>query len=226
MHSELDDLDEIKVIIQKWLYNMSEDELFEFSEKVLPPWEQMKLPWIYTNPDKFRALLAKCKNEISHAGDNDGDVIELAKSYIYLSKDIDETIPILARFFSKKYGQNGMRKHMEAIGFKVGKNGDFIIGKEINERKNMIFGMFAMISKAEFSNLESDIDTWLNHYYEMKDIVVYDNLSDRNVKLMEKALENRKEIETVLRSLAILVGANHPDTYKSILREWGYQFSL
>ena len=182
---------------------------------------QFTLLWITpaqhkTNVTDFAATLTQRKS-------TGGGRKEITKNLADLDKSIDQGIISIKNFLTYKYTKNNAPSYYPQFGIvRQGKN--FVLPRDRNSRKDALPLIVAAIAVHGFTDAKYDAAFWqaTTETYETLlgqatnvDGAVSQKVSDKN--------QLRKTIVKTHNALIKLLQANYPDTYKSVIREWGFQ---
>ena len=148
---------------------------------------------------------------------------EITKNLADLDDSIDQGIISIKSFLAYKYTKNNAPSYYPQFGIvRQGKN--FVLPRERNRRKDALTLIVAAVATHVFTDAKYDAAFWqaTKQTYETLlgqatnvDGAVSQKVSDKN--------ELRKTIVKTHNALIRLLQANYPDTYKSVIREWGFQ---
>ena len=148
---------------------------------------------------------------------------EITKNLADLDDSIDQGIISIKSFLAYKYTKNNAPSYYPQFGIvRQGKN--FVLPRERNRRKDALTLIVAAVATHGFTDAKYDAAFWqaTKQTYETLlgqatnvDGAVSQKVSDKN--------ELRKTIVKTHNALIRLLQANYPDTYKSVIREWGFQ---
>jgi hypothetical protein len=105
----------------------------------------------------------------------------------------------------------------------VQENKTYILPRDNDKRKKALVLMKDAIATDGFGSEEFGTIFWKNSITAFNDALK--NTTDTAKKVSNKVSakdNNRGKIHKVLIALTKLIEANYPDTYKQVLREWGF----
>lgn len=135
---------------------------------------------------------------------------------------IDNAVAEVKIYIRKKWKDAAEANYHRYGIVKEGKN--YRLPKDRDERKNALPLMIAAIEEDGFKNEEYGMDFWnatLANYTAALDAA---NATDGTVSnAAGNKNEAKKGVKKVLKALRLSVEANYPDTYKEVVRQWGWQ---
>ena len=182
---------------------------------------QITLMWITpaqhkTNVDDYRSTLT----ERLSAG---GGRKEVTTKLDTLDESIDDAITAVKGYLVYKYEKANAPSYYPQFGIvKVGSN--FIIPRDRNRRASALPLTLAAITAHGFTDEKYGTAYWQATMASYNTLLAQASTVDGTVsgKVSTKN-ELRKTIQKTHNALINVLKANYPDTYKSVMREWGFQ---
>jgi len=152
-----------------------------------------------------------------------GGRMEVTQKFGDLDDKIEEGIRRIKNFLVYKYQKALAQSYFPQFGI-VHKGNSYFLPKDRDTRKDALPLIIEAIGVHGFTDAEYGLTFWqaanvtyktLSGQASSIDGAVSEKVSDKN--------ELRKTIVKTHNALIKLLQANYPDTYKSVIREWGFQ---
>jgi hypothetical protein len=135
---------------------------------------------------------------------------------------IDDAVKEVRVYIQKKYKKANATAQFSRFGI-VKENKTYILPRDNDKRKKSLVLMKDAIATDGFGTEEFGTTFWKNITNAFNEALK--NTIDTTKKVSNKVSTkdtNRAKIHKALIALTKLIEANYPDTYKQILREWGF----
>jgi len=182
---------------------------------------QFTLLWI-TQP-QYEEVVTKYNDTLNLRKSTGGGRKEITKKLSVYDKDIDEAIAGIKGYLVYKYEKKNAPSYYPQFG--IGHVGSlYILPRDRNKRKDAFPLILDAVVKHGFGDEKYGTGFWqttAENYVALMDQAskvdgtVSNKVSSKN--------ELRKTIVKTHNALIYLLRANYPDTYKSVIREWGFQ---
>jgi len=182
--------------------------------------EDFVLRWITVT--EFEAIVASFGETLGDRISTAGGRQALTKKLVNLNSDIDTGIMLIKNFLVFKYKKDAVSYYSQFGIEKAGRN--YVLPRDRNRRKEALKLVVPAIEANGFTDDKYDAAWWqaaISSFNELSgsastvDGTVSQKVSDKN--------ELRKTIVKTLNALIKLLQANFPDTYKAVMRDWGFQ---
>ena len=147
----------------------------------------------------------------------------LTQDFETIDKEIDDHIGFIKNDLMEKYGKAEAPAYYPQFGI-VHKGSVYIIPKDHNQRNEALQMLKAALVTHGIENNKYGSTFWNPVCERFATLMLKASETDSNVSLM---VGNKKQMKAALKkalnSLIFIIKANYPETYKNILREWGFQ---
>jgi hypothetical protein len=198
-------------------------ELREIAQKIINAWQKsnLKLDWI--NLIDFEKIVTDYSNELDlrlNAGAGRKPVTSQLKD---LDKEIDKFIPNVKNYIVDKYGREKATDYYNEFGIeKI--NNIFCLPKDRTQRKTALNRLLVAITKHQLDTQRYGLAYWQDVSTRFNNLLNQANESDSTLSAKVNSKNQLKtQVSEILQSLVYLIKANHPKTWRSVLREWGFQ---
>jgi hypothetical protein len=183
------------------------------------PW--LTLQWL--NSTEFSTKTASYYDTLGTRIKKGGARPQLTKALQVVEKKIDEGILNVKNYILEKYKKENAKSYYASFGI-VQKGNGFSLPKDQDGRSKGLELLVDAIAENGFGDkqygtqfwkaVQTEYDTLLAEA-SATDGTISTNVGDKNVL--------KKEIKKVLNSIIAVIRGNFPDTYKTELRNWGFQ---
>jgi hypothetical protein len=147
---------------------------------------------------------------------------QLTKALKLINAKIDDSVAYVKGYILDKYKKESAESYYAAFGF-VYKNNTYALPKDQNSRSNALDLMKTAIATNGFGSKEYGTAFWTAIKTEFDDLLNQAKNTDTNVTAKVGDKKTLKvTITKTLNALIAVIKANHPDTYKTELRTWGF----
>jgi len=169
-----------------------------------------------TNVNQFASILGE---RISTGGGRKEITLKTAD----LDADIDNGITSIKNFLVYKYQKSNAQSYYPQFGIeRVGKN--FVLPRDRNKRLATFPLIIAAIATHGYTDIKYNAAYWVAAQASYTSLMEQAANVDSTVSIKVSAKnELRKTIVKTHNALINALRANYPDTYKSVIREWGFQ---
>lgn len=135
---------------------------------------------------------------------------------------IDEGVTEMKTYIEKKYKKKNAQPHFVRFGItKQGTTYKMVVDQD--ERAKALELMIDAVADDGFGSEEYGTAFWKDIQTKFNDAVAAAKGTDKSVSgSVSIKKESRKQAEKVMKSLRLVIEGNFPDTYKSVLRQWGF----
>jgi hypothetical protein len=140
-----------------------------------------------------------------------------------LDKTIDNSLSYVKGYITDKYKKESAKSYYAAFGFEHKKD-KYIFPIDQNNRLSALELMIEAIAANDFTDKEYGTAFWTPIHKEYKKLVSTATTTDGDISIKvgdKNAL--KKELKKGLNAIVNALKANYPDTYKTELRNWGFQ---
>jgi len=178
---------------------------------------------IWITPAQHKTNVTDFATSLNLRKSTGGGRAEITQKLNNLDDKMDEGISRIKNFLVYKYQKALAQSYFPQFGI-VHKGKSYILPKDRDIRKDALPLIIEAIGVHGFTDAEYGLAFWqaANETYKTLlgqasnvDGTVSEKVSDKNVL--------RKSIVKTHNALINLLRANYPDTYKSVIREWGFQ---
>ncbi len=191
---------------------------------VAPKWKENPLiTMIWTNADQYQTNVNMFSATLTERQGTGGTRKEITGKLGMFDSKIDEGIAAIKGYLVYKYEKNNAPGYYPQFGIeRVGKI--FIVPRDRNKRAAALPLILAAVTTHGFTDEKYGTSYWqeiAGNYTELLtqayavDGTVAKKVGDKN--------ELRKTIVKTNNALINIIKGNYPDTYKNVLREWGFQ---
>jgi hypothetical protein len=201
----------------------SEIDLMQAAKSVSETWLASPLTLIYKTPQEFSADSAMYEEQITAALQAKGNRSPLANNLQNMDKQIDKDLSFLKNYLDEAYGKANAPAHYPAFGItKSGKR--YVLPTDRDNRSKALDILTEALVESPFKEKTYGLNHWSNIRNSYKSFVAQNIAIAQSLSSSVGAKkELKKEIKKVLNSLVLIIKGNYPETYKTVLREWGFQ---
>lgn len=202
----------------------AEADLLDVAKEVNAEWiahPQLKLTWI--TQEEYSEIVSKFSDILLERREVGGVRHPVTIKLENLDNEIDTNIQHIKNYLAEKFGKKTAASYYKRFGIvKIGKVYKLPIDRD--ERKTALELLVKSIPAFGFQDKIFGINYWTNIFSTYKQLMEEAGSIDSKVSDDVSAKNLLKEkIRKTLNSLIFLIKANYPDTYKSVLRTWGFQ---
>lgn len=187
-------------------------------------WAQNKwltLKWITT--EEFGANAEKYTELLTAKTEQGSDRPQITGKLNVLDKQINTSLQHIKGYLADKYGRNAAPDYYAAFGI-VRKGKIFVMPKDRNRRKDALGQMMRGIAQEGFNEKAHGKDFW----QEIKDSFDkhLNEATQTDGGVSEKTGNKntiKQDLRRALNSIILSIKANYPYTWKTELRNWGFQ---
>jgi hypothetical protein len=202
----------------------SQFDVLNLAENAAEKWEQTpQITLLWTNAGEFKKLVSEYKNflqERVEVGSGRSSQTQTLKNFdSQINKAVEEIkIAIMAKF-----GKDNGKAYYAEFGI-VKQSRHFTIPTDRNQRVSSLLLLSKAINnhKLQVINFDNTFFETIANDYTMALQATQKTDSSISVSVGNKN-DLRKQIETILTTLHIVIKANYPNTYEGELRGWGFQ---
>jgi hypothetical protein len=183
-------------------------------------------PWLtllYTNSEKFAQDVASFRQILSSRQQVGANRPQITKALEILDKKIDDALAYVKGYIIDKYKKEAAPSYYPQFGI-VHKTNKYVFPSDQNSRSAALDLMISGINENGFNDKEFGAAFWLDIKEKYNILLIKATSTDGTVseKVGDKnALKSK--IKKVLNSLILNIKSNYPETYKTELRNWGFQ---
>ena len=178
---------------------------------------------IWTDVDKYKASIDAYSTTLTERQGTGGTRKEVTAKLAQLDTDIDKAVATLKSYLVYKYEKDKAPSYYPQFGIeRVGKL--FIVPRDRNKRVAALKQIQAAVITHGFGNEKYGTAYWQQTADSYNALLTQATTVDGTVaKKVGDKNELRKTIVKTHNALINVLKGNYPDTYKSVLREWGFQ---
>jgi hypothetical protein len=182
-------------------------------------------PWLtlqWTTSANFSSITTRYMASLDTRIKKGSSRPQVTKGLKILEKKMDEALPNIKSYLYEKY-QKSAKNYYPAFGI-IHKGTIFILPKDQDGRSKALELLVDAIDENGFGDKQYGSKFWkaIQTEYDQlladaaaTDSTISSNVGDKNVL--------KKEVKKVLNSIIAVIRGNYPDTYKTELRNWGFQ---
>ncbi len=181
----------------------------------------LKLVW--TNADEFETIVNSYLDTLAERQSTGGGRKEVTAKLATLDMEIDKGISAIKGYLVYKYNKTNAPSYYPQFG--IVKNGNnFIVPRDRDKRAAVLPLILDAITAHGFTGEKYGTAFWQATKTSYDALLTQASAVDGSVaKKVGDKNELHKTIVKTHNALISLIKANYPDTYKSVLREWGFQ---
>jgi hypothetical protein len=148
---------------------------------------------------------------------------QLTKALQVVEKTIDEGIQNVKNYIVEKYKKDNAKSYYPSFGI-VQKGSSFSLPKDQDGRSKALELLVEAIAENGFGDKQYGPAFWKTVQTEYDTLLETASATDSAIssKVGDKNML-KKEIKKALNSIIAVIRGNYPDTYKTELRNWGFQ---
>lgn len=148
---------------------------------------------------------------------------QLTKGLKVLEKKTDDSLTYVKGYILEKYKRENAKSYYRAFGIEL-LNKTYAFPKDQNARLNALDLMVNAIADNGFADKDYGTIFWTNLKTDYENLLTLANEKDSLVseKVSIKRML-RKDLEKTLNAIIYILKGHYPDTFKSELRNWGFQ---
>ena len=194
------------------------------AEKVAEKWAaspNITLEWITS--DEFGSQTSIFTTKFNAKASAKGGRKVTTKEFRLLDNKIDSNLFRIKDGLKEKYGPDLFESHYGQFGIvKVGHN--YILPRDRASRYNSLKLILEGLESNGLSNMEYGLHFWQTIYTQYGQYLNSTIATDGNVSSYVKDKNQAKKIvKKTLNCLIKVIKGKYPDTWKHVLREWGFQ---
>ena len=182
---------------------------------------QLTLLWI--TPAQHETNVTSYNASLLERNSTGGGRGEISKKLSALDREIDLGISAIKGYLVYKYEKNQAPSYYPQFGIAY-KGKTFLLPRDRNKRNDALPLIVAAIAKHGFGNEKYGTAFWQATAADYATLLGQASEVDGTVAVKVSAKnELRKTLVKTHNALINLLKANYPDTWKSVIREWGFQ---
>jgi hypothetical protein len=183
--------------------------------------QELTLAWI--SQAEFKTCVNDFSSSLSTKNEKGGQRSPVTQKLKLVDKTINSSIKHVKGYLSEKYGEEEAKAYYPKFGIEHSKRGYNLP----NERLNRMQALKMVVPALKEEGLE---DKKFGTQFWEPIVAMYTQYVDNTIDMdgsIAKHVGNKEhckqQIRLALNSIIFLLRANYPGTYKSMLREWGFQ---
>jgi hypothetical protein len=208
---------------RRGLVPLNDLDLRDVAMRVSAAWKSSAFTLAYATPDAFEQNVVDYAVVIDERMNLDASRRPLTGELADLDDAINTHLSNVKAYIAEQFGKERANDYYPEFGIvKVGKTYQFPIDR--NERITSIERLVTALTKYGLSNQRYGVNFWKDLQARYVQLIYQAGTTDsqRSARVKDKN-ELKRDIKQVLQSLVLLVQANYPDTWRSVLRQWGFQ---
>jgi hypothetical protein len=208
---------------RRGLVPLNDLDLRDVAMRVSAAWKSSSFTLAYATPDAFEQNVVDYAVVIDERMNLDASRRPLTGELADLDDAINTHLSNVKAYIAEQFGKERASDYYPEFGIvKVGKTYQFPIDR--NERITSLERLVTALTKYGLSNQRYGVNFWKDLQARYVQLIYQAGTTDsqRSARVKDKN-ELKREIKQVLQSLVLLVQANYPDTWRSVLRQWGFQ---
>ena len=202
----------------------ADDELAIVAEKVSDKWKvspNISLLWI--TQDEYSGHVTTFTTNLEGKATAKGGRKVTTKEFKLLDKEIDANAFHIKGGLKEKYGPDLFEAHFAQFGIvKVGHS--YLYPRDRASRRNALKLTLGALEVNGMASMEFGLNYWQAIYTKYGAYLDNTITTDGNVSGFVKDKNQAKAIiKKSLNCLILVLRGNYPDTWKQVLREWGFQ---
>ncbi len=202
---------------------MADLDLRDVAMKVSAAWKSSPLTLQYTTPDAFEQTVVDFAVMLDERMNLEASRRPLTGELADLDRELNSHVSNVKAYIAEQFGKARAADYYPEFGIiKVGKTYQLPIDR--NERASSLERLVTALTKYGMVNQRFGIAYWKEAQARFVQLVYQAGTTDsqRSARVKDKN-ELKRDIKQTLQSLVLSIQANYPDTYRSVLRQWGFQ---
>lgn len=198
-------------------------DLRDVAMKVSAAWKSTALTLAYTTPDAFEQTVVDFAVMIDERMNLDASRRPLTGELTEMDAAINNHLSNVKAYIAEQFGKDRAQDYYPEFGIlKIGKTYQLPIDR--NERLTSLERLVSALTKYSLVNQRYGVNFWKEVQARYSQLLYQAGSTDsrRSARVKDKN-ELKRDLKKTLQSLVLLVQANYPDTWKSVLRQWGFQ---
>lgn len=198
--------------------------LKDLSADVLNTWKQKpEITLLWTNPAELEATTNAFTTSLGQRQSTGGGRASVTKELKTLDKTINVSTAYLKNYLKDKYDKDSSTSYFPQFGI-VQEGKVYVYPSDRNKRlASLQLTVKALVANGLHDN-KYGLAYWQDILTRYEAGLKLSVTTDSNVaSLVSAKNEARKQIQKTLNALIHIIKGNYPDTFKSVLREWGFQ---
>jgi hypothetical protein len=181
------------------------------------------LTLLWLTPTEFATNAASFADTLTKRNQTGLARPQITQSLKLLDQKIDGGLSYVKGYITDKHKKEAAKSYYASFGM-VHKNDKYSIPKDQNSRLEALGLMIGALTANGFSDKEFGTAFWKSIQDEYKTLLGSANDTDSTVssKVGDKNML-KKDLKKGLNAIVKAIQANYPDTYKTELRNWGFQ---
>jgi hypothetical protein len=198
--------------------------LSNVAQSVSAAWNKnswLTLQWL--TPAQFATTSSGYASMLTSRNQTGSTRPQITQSLKALDKKIDGSLSYVKGYVTDKYKKEAAQSYYAAFGI-VFKNKNYVIPSDQNTRLEALSLMIEGIVANDFSKKEYGVAFWTAIRDEYKTLL--NSATDTDGKVSNKVGDKnamKKELKKGLNAIVKVLQANYPNSYKTELRNWGFQ---
>ncbi|MCA0347651.1 MAG: hypothetical protein LCH35_00130 [Bacteroidetes bacterium] len=202
----------------------SDIDFGEVAKNVVTKWgDNNWLTLLWLNRDAMLEDVSAYNNILAARQQVGSSRPEITKKINIMDDLIDDHISYIKGYIVDKYKKENAPSYFPQFGI-VHKKNKYIIPTDQNNRLSALDLMITAITAHDFQDKEYGLAFWTEIRNKYALLLTDANATDGQVSVKvgdKNVLKDR--IKKALNAIIFVIRANYPDTYKSVLRDWGFQ---
>lgn len=202
---------------------MADLDLRDVAMKVSAAWKSSPLTLAYTTPDAFEQNVVDFAVLLDERMNLEASRRPLTGELADLDHELNSHVSNVKAYIAEQFGKPRSVDYYPEFGIvKVGKTYQLPIDR--NERVAALERLVTALTKYSLNTQRYGVEYWKEAQARYTQLLYQAGTTDsqRSARVKDKN-ELKRDIKQVLQSLVLLVQANYPDTWRSVLRQWGFQ---
>jgi len=211
-----------KKVITK-LLPTSDLDLYVVAKSACAKWKETpEIKLIWKDVEEFEAEVDNFALSLESKKNTGASRTPLSKKISMLNKTIDHLLIHIKDSLKDKYGKESYQAYFPEFGIVYNTN-SFRLPRDTQERKQALNMLVSALTRHQLDGRNSQLSVWqaLKDEFEQ-----YVSETSQNVSNSSKFTGDKKMIRPAIKksldSLALLIRANYPENYDSVLRMWGF----
>jgi hypothetical protein len=177
----------------------------------------------WTTPADFAATVNRFKTSLGERLTTGGGRAAVTNEMKSLDVTINKNLDYIKGYLKDKYGKENYTSYFPQFGITVRGN-NYIFPNDRDKRLAALKLTIEALTANGLQDMKYGLAFWQDILSRYETALKLSIITDSNVAgLVSTKNEHRKLIRKTLNALVHSIKANYPDTYASVLREWGFQ---
>lgn len=196
----------------------------DLSAEVLTTWKQKpEITLLWTNPSKFEITTTQFTSTLGQRQTTGGGRASVSNNMKTLDKTVNVNTAYLKDYLKELYGKENYTAYFPQFGI-IQQGKTYVYPADRNKRLASLQLTIKALASNGLQDKKYGLTYWQDIATRYEAGLKLSVTTDSSVaNLVSAKNEARKQIQKTLNALIHIIKGNYPDTYASVLREWGFQ---